>query len=534
MAPRKLKFWGWGYEDGLSPQVQKHVEFTMAERFGVNQWEKTPPPTIEEIQLQPSRLSLPQSLQHLCSVDPFERLSHTYGKSYRDVVRAFRRDFSNAPDIVAFPRTEGDLINLLEWCDGINAAAIIYGGGTSVVGGVEASIGDHYSGAVSIDLKYLNQVLEVDDISRAARIQGGIRGPAMESRLKEHGLSLRFYPQSFEFSTLGGWIATRAGGHFATLHTHIDDLVESLRVITPKGAVETRRLPGSGAGPSPDRLFIGSEGTLGIITEAWVRLQERPIYRTSSSVIFPDFQSGVKAVRKLSQSGLYPSNCRLLDAGEASDAGAGDGKSAVLMLGFESHDHLLDIWMLRALECCREYGGTYSQDAIKTSQKDSTARAGAVETWRNSFIQAPYLRDVMVGLGVIVETFETAITWNQFEEFHNGVMEAAQNAIREISGLNGWVTCRITHVYPDGPAPYYTVKALGKRGSELEQWDEIKSAVSEAIIRLGGTITHHHAVGRDHRPWYDQQRPQLYASALQSVKKTLDPNYILNPGVLID
>ncbi|MCM3764681.1 FAD-binding oxidoreductase [Neobacillus niacini] len=534
MAPRKLKFWGWGYEDGLSPQIQKQVEAAMAHRFGVSEWRTTPPPTMEEIPLNPARLSIPQTLQHLCSNDPFERLSHTYGKSYRDVVRAFRRDFKNAPDIVAFPRTEEDLINILDWCNQINAAAIIYGGGTSVVGGVEAVIGEQYSGAVSIDLRNLNQVLEVDGISRAAKIQAGIRGPAMESQLKEYGLSLRFFPQSFEFSTLGGWIATRAGGHFATLHTHIDDLVESLRVITPKGVVETRRLPGSGAGPSPDRLFIGSEGTLGIITEAWVRLQDRPIHRTSASVRFPDFQSGVKAVRRLSQSGLYPSNCRLLDPGETGDSGAGDGQSAVLMLGFESHDHLLDIWMIRALECCKEFGGTYHPDAIKTNQDSSIRREGAAETWRNAFIQAPYFRDVMVGLGVIVETFETAVTWNRFEEFHNGVMEAAQKAIREISGLNGWVTCRITHVYPDGPAPYYTVKALGKKGSELEQWDEIKAAVSEAIIHLGGTITHHHAVGRDHRPWYDQQRPPLYASALQAVKQTLDPNYILNPGILID
>ncbi|MBU8917377.1 FAD-binding oxidoreductase [Neobacillus sp. 114] len=534
MTPRKMKFWGWGYEDGLSPQVQYQVEAAMAKRFGVSDWKKTPPPAITEISLKQPRIHIPQSLQHLCTNDTHERLSHTYGKSYRDVVRAFRRDFTNAPDIVAFPRNDHELINILDWCNEIQAAVIIYGGGTSVVGGVEPEIDDRYSGSVSIDIRNFNQVLEVDKISRAARIQAGIRGPAIEKQLKEQDLTLRFFPQSFEFSTLGGWIATRAGGHFATLHTHIDDFVQSLRVITPKGVVETRRLPGSGAGPSPDRMFIGSEGTLGIITEAWVRLQDRPVYRTAASVRFPDFQSGVKAVRVLSQSGLYPSNCRLLDTGEAHDSGAGDGQTAVLMLGFESHDHLLDVWMIRALECCKEFGGVYGQDVIKTRSDSSASREGDVGTWRNAFIQAPYLRDVLVGLGIIVETFETAITWDRFEGFHTGVMEAAQKAVREISGHNGWVTCRITHVYPDGPAPYYTVKALGKPGSELEQWDEIKAAVSEAIISLGGTITHHHAVGRDHRPWYDKQRPDLFASALKSVKRTLDPGYILNPGVLID
>lgn len=534
MTNRQMKFWGWGYEDVLSPQIQQQVAAAMANRFEVNEWKVTPPPSINEVSLSIPRLKPLRSLQHLCSTDPFERLSHTYGKSFKDVVRAFRRDFKNAPDIVAFPRTEEDLIHLLDWCNQINAAAIIYGGGTSVVGGVEPSVGDIYSGAVSIDLKNFHKVLEVDRISRAARIQGGVLGPALEKQLKEHGLTLRFYPQSFEFSTLGGWIATRAGGHFATLFTHIDDLVESLRVITPKGVVETRRLPGSGAGPSPDRMFIGSEGTLGIITEAWMRLQERPIYRTTTSVRFPDFNSGVKAVRALSQSGLYPANCRLLDPGEAYDSGAGDGKSAVMMLGFESHDHSLDAWMSRALGCCREFGGSYNEDSVKTRLGSSAGTEGAVETWRNAFLQAPYLRDVLVGMGIIVETFETAITWNRFDEFHQGVMEAAQSAVREISGRKGWVTCRFSHVYPDGPAPYYTVKALGRAGAELEQWNEIKSAVSEAIIRLGGTITHHHAVGRDHRPWYDKQRPPLFASALQTVKRTLDPSNILNPGVLID
>lgn len=534
MTTRKMKFWGWGYEDELSPQFAEQMEAMMAYRFGVSDWKKTPPPAIDEVSLRKPRISMHSTLQHICSTEPGERLSHTYGKSYRDIVRAFRRDFKNAPDIVAYPNTEEELINILDWCTQINAAAIIYGGGTSVVGGVEPAVGDRYSGAVSIDLRNFNQILEVDRISRSARIQGGIRGPVMENQLKPHDLTLRFYPQSFEFSTLGGWVATRAGGHFATLYTHIDDLVESVRVITPSGAVETRRLPGSGAGPSPDRMFIGSEGTLGIITEAWVRLQNRPVYRSSVSVYFQDFNSGVYAVRILSQSGLYPSNCRLLDAGEALDSGAGDGKSAVLLLGFESRNYSLDAWMNRALECCRDCGGVYDQDSIKKKIDSTENQEGAVKTWKNSFIQAPYLRDVLAGMGAIVETFETAITWDKFEEFHKGVIEAAQNAIWEIAGHKGWVTCRLSHVYPNGAAPYYTLKALGQPGSELEQWDEIKAAVSEAIIRLGGTITHHHAVGRDHRPWYDKQRPQLFASALQSVKSTLDPDTILNPGVLID
>ena len=381
----------------------------------------------------------------------------------------------------------------------------------------------------------LDQILEIDRTSRAARIQAGIYGPALEAGLRPEGLTLRHFPQSFEFSTLGGWIATRSGGHYATLYTHIDDFVESLRVVTPAGVVESRRLPGSGAGPSPDRMFLGSEGILGIITEAWMRLQDRPTFRASTSVRFAGdagFAKGAAAARALAQTGLYPTNCRLLDAGEALTSGAADGSAAVLVLGFESADHTLDAWMARAVECCRDAGGEIADDAVRTRTDEGATREGAAGAWRNAFLNAPYLRDVLVRAAFITETFETAITWDAFESFHAAVMQATTDAVKRICG-SGSVTCRFTHVYPDGPAPYYTVLAPGRRGSELEQWAEIKAAASEVLATQGGTITHHHAVGRDHRPWYDRQRPDLFATALTAAKAALDPQKILNPGVLL-
>jgi alkyldihydroxyacetonephosphate synthase len=379
-------------------------------------------------------------------------------------------------------------------------------------------------------------VLEIDRASRAARFEAGIYGPALEDALRPHGLSLRHFPQSFEFSTLGGWLATRSGGHYATLYTHIDDFVESLRVVTPAGVHESRRLPGSGAGPSPDRLFLGSEGALGIITEAWMRLQDRPRFRASTSVLFAGeagFARGAAAVRALSQSGLAPTNCRLLDAGEARTAGAGDGTAAVLVLGFESADHALDAWIARAAELCRDAGGAVPESELGTRTDEAASREGAAGAWRNAFLNAPYLRDALVRAAFVSETFETATTWDAFETFHAAVMDAARDATKRVCGT-GTVTCRFTHVYPDGPAPYYTVMAPGRRGSELEQWAEIKHAASEALLRHGGTITHHHAVGRDHRPWYDRQRPEPFAAALRAAKSALDPAGILNPGVLID
>jgi alkyldihydroxyacetonephosphate synthase len=531
---RRRNFWGWGWDDE-SPTVeqQEHIANLLTSRLGVGPLTITPAPSIDDVDLPPPRLTPPPALAHLCTTEPIERAGHSYGKSFRDIVRAFRREYGNPPDIVALPRSEADLVAVLDWCTDARAAAIPYGGGSSVVGGVEPPSSGSLAGSVSIDLRYLDRVLEIDKTSRAARIQAGIYGPALENQLRPEGLTLRHYPQSFEFSTLGGWIATRSGGHFATLQTHIDDFVEGLRVVTPTGIAETRRLPGSGAGPSPDRLFVGSEGILGVITEAWVRLQVRPRFRASCSIPFAAFSAGAEAARAIGQSGLYPSNCRLLDAGEAETAGAGSGEHAVLLLAFESADHRPDAWMARALECAADHGGQLPEEGAPTRTDERSGREGAAGAWRKAFLGAPYLRDALVAMGMISETFETAITWDRFATFHAGVMSATIDAVRRICG-SGRVTCRFTHVYPDGVAPYYTVLAPAAPGSQLEQWDEIKAAAADTLIAQGGTITHHHAVGRDHRPWYDRQRPDVFAHALVAAKHALDPHGILNPGVLVD
>jgi len=533
-AERKKSFWGWGYEDeATEPEHQKAIAKLLADRFGTPIPDVAAPPAIDEIELSTPRIVPPDTLAEICSSAPFDRASHTYGKSFRDIVCGLRRDFSPAPDIVAFPETEQHIVELLDWSGKAGLAAIPYGGGSSVVGGVEANVGDAYRGTVSIDLRRLSKIKEIDKTSRAARIEGGIFGPALEDELRPQGLTLRHFPQSFEFSTLGGWIATRSGGHYATLYTHIDDFVESIRAVTPAGIIESRRLPGSGAGPSPDRLMIGSEGTLGIITEAWMRLQDRPKFRASAAVTFTDYAQATECVRQISQTGLFPTNLRLLDAGEALMSGAGDGSRHVLIVGFESADHSLDAWITRALQCCQDHGGIVPEGAEKTRTDDAATREGAAGTWRSAFLRAPYLRDTITAMGFISETFETAVTWDRFEEFHRRVVETTERMLAEVCG-GGTVTCRFTHVYPDGPAPYFTVLAPSTRGRQLEQWSEIKAAVSETLIDAGGTITHHHSVGRDHRPGYDRQRPDLFAAALRATKRTLDPNSVLNPGVLID
>jgi alkyldihydroxyacetonephosphate synthase len=587
---RPRKHWGWGFEDQqptlaevreAAAGLAAHLRPALGD---VALGEVESPVPLDAVELPSPRVAAPASLADICATDDHARATHALGKSYSDVVDGFRGRFAHPPDFVAHPRDESDIERLLEWCSAERVAAIPYGGGTSVVGGVTPDIdgapsmgtsaaaasgaavpgvggatgpdgasgtrgAGAYNGAVSIDLTALDRVLEVDPVSRAALIQAGASGPELERQLAEHGLTLRHFPQSFEYSTLGGWIATRAAGHFATVLTHIEDFVESTRAITPAGVWESRRLPGSGAGPSPDRMLAGSEGVLGVITQAWVRVQPRPVHRASRGVRFERFLDGAACVRALSQSGLSPANCRLIDAREALTTMAGDGSSALLVLGFESSDHPVDAAMTRALAICAEYGGAI--DSRRTSGSDDASAHGArggggstetgadaVGAWRSAFLGAPYLRDVFVAMGVLSETFETAITWERFPAFHEHVTAAVLEAVESVAAPAargvGQVSCRFTHVYPDGPAPYFTVIAPARRGEEVEQWAAIKRAASDAVIAHGGTITHHHAVGRDHRPWYDRQRPELFAAALRGAKAAIDPRGIMNPGVLID
>ena len=530
---RKRKFWGWGYADELlSAEEEKNIDSRIAKTFQLDDIETLPIPKVEDIDLPKPRLGAPSALAKVISEDKEERLNHTYGKSFPDAARSLLKDFSSPPDLVAFPNTEDELINVMDWCDESNIAVIPYGGGSSVCGGVETQVGDSYSGVISLDLRNLNKIIEIDRESRSARIQAGILGPELESNLKKENLTMRHYPQSFEFSTLGGWIATRSGGHYATLYTHIDDFVESTRMVTPSGVLESRRLPGSGAGPSPDRLTIGSEGILGVITEASMRLQDRPTFRASTSVEFADYKHALNALRQISQSGLFPANCRLLDSSEAVMNGAGDGSKHILILAFESADHDKTAALKRALEICSDNNGLYEEP---DSNKKDAHRTGSSGNWRSSFIKAPYFRESFTRRGIIQDTFETSITWERAHSFITEIKSDISKTIEQISGKPSLVTCRITHSYPDGLAPYFTFGAFAKPSTMIDIWREIKLATNEICISKGGTVTHHHAVGRDHRPnGYDNQRPDLFKDILTAAKSKVDPNGIMNPGVLID
>jgi len=293
---------------------------------------------------------------------------------------------------------------------------------------------------------------------------------------------------------LGGWIATRSGGHYATLYTRIDDFVESLRVVTPRGVVEKRRLPA---------------------------------FRAAASVHFPTFLAGAEAVRVIAQAGLFPANLRLLEPLEGAIAGAGDGSRAFLVLAFESADHPVEAALARGLEICANYGATFDREA------EAGPKGGAAAVWRNSFIRMPYFKEFQVAIGILSATFETATTWDRFGAFYAKIKTATEAAIVAATGKPGVVTCRFTHVYPDGPAPYFTWHAMGHKAALLEQAQAIAAAAADAVETLGGTVTHHHAVGRSHMPWYVKERPALFGAALAAAKAELDPAGFLNPGVLL-
>jgi alkyldihydroxyacetonephosphate synthase len=526
VAKPRRSIWINGLESEEPTEAQRREQARQfSERIGVAV-ELPPIPTLDALQMRAPRIAVPDRLAEFCLTDTYERALHAKG----DRLLEIRGIFENPPDAVAHPRTEQELEAVLEWCATNGYATIPYGGGSSVVDGVTPP--DGYDGVVTIDMDQFDRVLEIDETSRAARIQAGAYGPALEDQLRPRGYTLRHFPQSFTMSTLGGWIATRSGGHYATNHTHIDEFVESVRMLTPAGWWESRRLPGGGAGPDPNRLAIGSEGILGIITEAWMRIQKRPTFRATAGVTFPSWAAAYEGARRIVQTKLWPANLRVLDPDLARDSAGLDGFQALLIIGFESAE-LPQEWPVRqAVAIARDAGGAIDdEDILLAGSGEPTGRGGAVGAWREAFI--PQGGAVSTGIGMVTGTFETAITWDRWPAFDEYVRAETQRALNEICG-GGTLNCRFTHVYTDGPAPYYTFAGAYRPGLTRIDWMALKTAASDAVMKMGGTITHHHAVGRMHRPWYDQERPEPFALALRAAKRALDPHGVLNPGVLID
>jgi alkyldihydroxyacetonephosphate synthase len=412
-----------------------------------------------------------------------------------------------------------------------------FGGGTSVVGGVAPLRGRHHA-AIALDLRRLDAVVGVDARSRLATLQAGMTGPAVEAALAAHGLTLGHLPQSFEFSTVGGWVATRSAGQASAGYGRMDDLVAGLRAATPAGPLEARALPATAAGPDLRELLMGSEGTLGVITEATLRVAPRPGAQAFWACSLPDFAAAGEALRALEQAGAAPTVTRASDeeetrinlamAGSAQEATAlrtylrarGHGHPCLLILGWDAPGAAALAERRRAAaRVLREHGPV-----------SLGGRVG--QAWAARRFHGPYVRDELLGRGIMVDTLETATTWDALPRLYGAVGAALRGALAA-RGTPAAVGCHVSHVYPDGASLYFTFLARQERGAELAQWRAAKAAASDAIAATGGTITHHHAIGRDHAPWLGEEIGALGLDVLRAVKARLDPAGIMNPGKLV-
>jgi alkyldihydroxyacetonephosphate synthase len=555
-----LRWWGWGTLDktyslegrpAFWPKLREWLAVP-EEEMG----QETPPVTMEDISLPASRLddAMLAPLRRLLGEesvrsDRQSRVEHAYGKSYRDLVRIRAGHIPNPPDAVVYPEGEAQIGSLLTWAAERDVTVIPFGGGSSVVGGVEPPRDERPT--ITLDMARLDRLISVDSESRTARIQAGARGPEVEAQLNEHGLTLGHFPQSFEFSTLGGWIATRATGQNSIGYGKIEDMTQAVRVVTPAGIIETKDVPASATGPSIREVIVGSEGIYGVIIEATMHVHPQPQVEDYRGILLHGFEDGIIAFRELMQSkDLRPSIVRLSDASETAGYAALahehrglrrlfdriaewylkarnydlDGGSTLLLLGFDGdRQWILRQWEL-ALEICRDHGGLPIGRSVGRS-------------WKRDRFAQPYLRDTLLDRGILVDTLETATSWSNLTRLYEAMVRALKSAITNNGGGPGYVMTHVSHAYEQGASLYSTF--LGRQIptrdplAKQAQWEGIKEAATDAILAAGGTLSHHHGVGRDHVPWLREEIGQTGVQALRALKQSLDPTETVNPGILL-
>jgi len=540
----RQRWWGWGV-DGHDEPLPADGDALLTAELGMSPDRREPPP-LEALVLPTSALA-PGARSALENVvgsawvrdDHAARVTHAVGRSYPDLVRLRSGRLDVAPDAVLLPGTAAEVLAALRACARLDLAVVPFGGGTSVVGGVEALAGGR-AGVVALDLGRLTGLVHVDVRSGLATLRGGTFGPDAEAELAEHGLTLGHRPQSFEFSTVGGWVATRSAGQASTGYGRIDDLVQGLRLAAPAGEIVTGAGPATAAGPDLRELLVGSEGTLGVITEATFRVRPVPGATHFEAWALPGFAASTEALRALAQADAAAATVtRLSDeeetrvnlamAGASRRVGAlkaylrarGVERACLLVLGWEGAD-------AAQLRARREAG-------VRVLRAHGAVALGAKagEAWARRRYHGPYLRDELLTRGVLIETLETAATWTTLLTTYRAV-GAALRASLAARGTPGLVGCHVSHLYRTGASLYFTFLARQEEGAELEQWHAAKTAASDAIAAAGATITHHHAVGRDHAPWLAGEVGDLGVALLRAVKATLDPGGIMNPGKLLD
>jgi len=549
MDTPNLRWWGWGTLD-------RAYSLKDRSRFWpkLRSWLELPgdlqercPPSLEEVELRPSRLDEPV-LSFLCRMigeeavrtDRRARVEHACGKAYRDLIRLRAGIVPNPPDAVIYPADEGQVVAVLSWAAERDIAVIPFGGGSTVLGAVEPGV----RLTVSMDMARLDRLISLDSTSWTARIQAGATGPEVESQLNERGFTLGHFPRSFEFSTLGGWIATRAAGYASTGYGRIEDLTQAVRLVASVGIVETRSVPI--AGPRLLDVLIGSEGAYGVITEATVRICPCPKVQDYRGFLFRTLEDGVDAVRDLVQHGPRPTVVHLSDAREAAFLAAlargrrgmwalvdrmlkvclerrgygcaGDG--CFLLLGYDGEADVVRGRWRRAMIPCRDHGGF------------SLGRA-AGRSWKGDRFTYPYLRDRLLGAGMMVDTVEAAASWSNLLLLYERVTNVIQAVIRNSGGGPGYVMAHVSYVCEWGASLSFTFLGRQVEGQEVEQWWMVRQAVAEAALAAGGVLRHHRGVGGDRASWLERDVGSVEAKALRELKRALDPTGMMNPGVLL-
>ncbi|MCG5214023.1 FAD-binding oxidoreductase [Streptosporangium sp. KLBMP 9127] len=515
---------GWG-DPAKAADLPEPLRKLLVDLLGLRPPE-TPAASFGEVRLPPVALS-PLVLTELRGVvgadhvrfDDDTRIRHTRGKSTPDLIRMRAGDGSDAPDAVALPGSHEEVLEVLRLCAAHRVAVVPFGGGTSVVGGLVATRAG-FAGVVALDLSRLNRLRSVDEESMIADLEPGMRAPQAERLLAGRGLTLGHFPQSYEYATLGGYAAARSSGQASAGYGRFDDMVAGLTVATPSGTLELGRAPKSAAGPDLRQLVLGSEGAFGVITSLRLRVRRAPAEKVYEGWRFASFAAGRTALRVLAQRGPLPTVLRLSDETETMAGLARPGElggldtdaGCLAIVGYEGDDAAAR--RESAASALAELGGVYLG-----------AQPG--ESWAHGRYAAPYLRDSLLAAGATAETLETAGFWSNLPRLYDEVRRALHAELG-----SPLVMCHISHVYETGASLYFTV-VTAQSGDPLGQWERAKRAAGEAIIGAGGTISHHHGVGRDHRDAYAEEIGELGVAVLRAVKDRLDPSGVLNPGVLI-
>jgi alkyldihydroxyacetonephosphate synthase len=540
-APQ-MRWWGWGDPEHASALPPHALDF-LRDSVGLAS-QPRPAVALANVKLEASRLSDSQLTAlraivgaHGVRADHRERVLHAAGKGYPDLVRLRAGEPEGAPDAVLFPQSHQQLRALLELCARESLAVVPFGGGTSVVGGVAPLRGQH-SAVLALDMEQLAGVIDLDAESATVTVQAGMRAPALERYLGASGLTLGHFPQSYEYVSLGGCAATRSAGQSSTGYGAIEKMVLGMRFAAPAGDIALPALPASAAGPGLRQLLVGSEGTLGVISELSLRVRPAPQERIYEGLFFEDFSAGVSALRELSREHALPDVARLSDQAETrmslALAGSGGLKGrlgrtylgvrgysggCLAIFGFEGHPQEVSSRRARTRELARGCGGL-------------TVGRSPGQAWLHGRFSAPYLRDDLLTHGVMVETLETATQWSNLHRLHSQVAQAIEAALED-QHTPGMVMCHVSHIYETGASLYFTLIARQRELHEIAQWQAVKRAAGDAIMSAGGTITHHHAVGRDHAAWMEQEIGSQGVGALRALKGELDPAGIMNPGKLL-